>query len=121
VRVVTVMRHPADLEQQALAQVARAPHRRIKRLHLSQHTLQFLLRGRQVHREGEVVHDGIEITAQIAVLVRFPMRFCPSCSVRSSISRNASWSINTSWKVAPPLSGVSRSSSSALWLFAFSL
>ena len=64
-----VDRHLRHLQQQAFAQVARADARRLQFVNDSEQALQLSGRRFEAHREGDVIGHGLQVAAQVAVLV----------------------------------------------------
>ena len=64
-----VDRHLRHLQQQAFAQVARADARRLQFVNDSEQAFQLPGRRFKPHREGDVVGHGLQVAAQVAVLV----------------------------------------------------
>ena len=61
---------PFELDEQAFAQVSGAYSRRVELLNDMQHVQHFFAGRRDVHPESQVIHDTVNVPAQVSVIVQ---------------------------------------------------
>ena len=62
--------HAFQLDEETFPQVPGADSRRVELLYDMEHVQHFLISGRDVHPERKVVHDAVNVPAQVAVIIQ---------------------------------------------------